>query len=184
MIGGLLLKGEGLHEIRAMRLVAHDKLALLILAVLLLNYCHWLVWNALVILPVANSSSFPVSIFNGYDFILALLFLVAIFLSKCDRLVALSVIAHVINTDRSMLPLLERLQSLHLRRESWMLGMFHLVLVLQQLLEHHLVVLVKCLVDVFEQEVVVRECRVSRFHKVLEVLMGQTFFPREGSLRV
>ena len=65
-----------------------------------------------------------------------------------------------------------------------MLGIFHLVLVLQQLLEHHLVVLVKCLVDVFEQEVVVRECRVRGFHKVLEVLMGQNFFPREGSLRV
>ena len=72
----------------------------------------------IIVLPIANSSSFPVRIFNGYDFILALLFLVAIFLSKCDRLVALSVIAHVINTDCSMLPLLERLQSLHLRRGS------------------------------------------------------------------
>ena len=55
-----------------------------------------------------------------------------------------------------------------------------------QLLEHHLVVLVEGLVDVLEEEVVVREGRIRRLHEVLEVLVvqGWAFLPREGALRV
>jgi hypothetical protein len=54
----------------------------------------------------------------------------------------------------------------------------------EQLLKHHLGVAVEGLVDILKEEVVVGECGVCGFHKILIVLMGQAFSSREWALRI
>lgn len=54
-------------------------------------------------------------------------------------------------------------------------------------MKHHLVVLVKGLVDVFEKEVVVREGGIGRFHEIFKVLVvqrGSSILSLKGALRV
>jgi hypothetical protein len=60
-------------------------------------------------------------------------------------------------------------------------------LLIEKLLKHHLVVLIKGLVYVFKEEVVVGEGRVSGFHEILKVLVvdgRRAFLSGEGALRV
>jgi hypothetical protein len=59
-------------------------------------------------------------------------------------------------------------------------------LLIEKLLKHHLVVLVKRLVYVFKEEVVVREGGVGGFHEIFKVLVdkGRAFLSGEGALGV
>jgi hypothetical protein len=59
-------------------------------------------------------------------------------------------------------------------------------LLIEKLLKHHLVVLVKGLVYVFKEEVVVGEGGVSGFHEIFKVLVdkGSSFLSGEGALGV
>jgi hypothetical protein len=59
-------------------------------------------------------------------------------------------------------------------------------LLIEKLLKHHLVVLVKGLVYVFKEEVVVREGGVSGFHEIFKVLVdkGRALLSGEGALGV
>jgi hypothetical protein len=59
-------------------------------------------------------------------------------------------------------------------------------LLIEKLLKHHLVVLVKGLVYVFKEEVVVGEGGVGGFHEIFKVLVvdGGAFLSGEGALGV
>jgi hypothetical protein len=59
-------------------------------------------------------------------------------------------------------------------------------LLIEKLLKHHLIVLVKGLVYVFKEEVVVGEGGVSGFHEIFKVLVdkGRALLSGEGALGV
>jgi hypothetical protein len=59
-------------------------------------------------------------------------------------------------------------------------------LLIEKLLKHHLVVLIKGLVYVFKEEVVVGEGGVSGFHEIFKVLVdkGRALLSGEGTLGV
>jgi hypothetical protein len=59
-------------------------------------------------------------------------------------------------------------------------------LLIEKLLKHHLIVLVKRLVYVFKEEVVVGEGGVSGFHEIFKVLVdkGRALLSGEGALGV
>ena len=59
-------------------------------------------------------------------------------------------------------------------------------MLIEKLLKHHLVVLIKGLVYVFKEEVVVGEGGVSGFHEIFKVLVdkGRALLSGEGALGV
>ncbi len=173
-----------------MRLIAHDELAFFVLAVLFLNNCHWLIRDSIIILFSANASSFSVSILNGYNLIFALLF-IFILLAKCHGFIGVHVIAHIIDAY-GCVALLQGLKGLNFWSWCRVLLMLHAlklfrgVLLIEKLLEHHLVVLIQGLVYVLEEKVIVWESWVGGLHEILKVLMSQwrSFFSWDWFLRV